>query len=241
MVRGTGRSEGDVPSYPNPPPGAGKRACPFFLAPKIPTIPLMARSGALAAVPYLNRATMPPQDARPLESFRDYLLVLARARLDPRLRARLDPADLVQQTLLEAHRDLASFHGDSPQQMAAWLRRILARNLSNALRDLTRDCRDVSRELSLDALSSSATRIEQWLSSEQAPPDQQAQANEDLDRLAHAVAQLPDAQREVVELRFFHGLSITAVAEQTGRTAASVAGLLHRGLADLREKLQQEP
>ena len=40
--------------------------------------------------------------ARRLESFRNYLLLLARARLDGRLRSKMDPADLVQQTLTRA-------------------------------------------------------------------------------------------------------------------------------------------
>jgi RNA polymerase sigma-70 factor (ECF subfamily) len=148
---------------------------------------------------------------------------------------------VVQQTLLEAHRDLPRFLGKTREELAAWLRRILARNLSNALRDLTRSRRDVGRERSLDAaLESSAARMEAWLASEQAPPDQEAQKREDLDRLALAVTQLPPAQREVVELRYFHGFSIKDVADHVGKSAAAVAGLLHRGLSELRQKLHSE-
>jgi RNA polymerase sigma-70 factor, ECF subfamily len=182
-----------------------------------------------------------PTDVRPLESFREYLLVLARARLDPRLRARLDHDDVVQQTLLEAHKDLDGFRGQTAEELAAWLRRILARNLSNAVRDLTRACRDVGRELSLEtALQASTVRLEAWLADEQAAPDDQAQRREDLDRLARAVAELPQAQREVVELRYFHGFSIKDVADHVGKSSASVAGLLHRGLDELRHKLHED-
>src|SRR5262249_61981736 len=80
-----------------------------------------------------------------LERFRAYLPLLARARLDPRLQAKLDPSDIVQQTLLEALQALKGFQRRSREEMACWLRQILARNLANALRDFRRDKRDVAR------------------------------------------------------------------------------------------------
>src|SRR5438034_439810 len=86
-----------------------------------------------------------------LEKYREYLRVLARLHLDPRLQAKLDPSDVVQQTLLEAFRDWDQFRGEDAAQRAAWLRKILARNLANLVRDLKRDKRDVDRERSLQA------------------------------------------------------------------------------------------
>src|SRR4051812_23796972 len=86
-----------------------------------------------------------------LARYRDYLQLLARAQLDPRLRPRLDASDAVQQTLLEAHRCAGQFRGTTSGEVAAWLRQILARNLANAARDLGRQKRDVAREQSLEA------------------------------------------------------------------------------------------
>ncbi len=60
-----------------------------------------------------------------LENYRAYLTVLAQRYLDPRLNGRLDPADVVQITFLEAQRDLASFRGHQIEELLGWLRNIL--------------------------------------------------------------------------------------------------------------------
>src|SRR4051812_44447569 len=114
---------------------------------------------------------MPPDDSPDLEPFRAYLQALARARLDPRLQAKLDPSDLVQQTLLEAYKDRASFRGGTRDELCGWLRQILARTLANALRDFRRARRDVAREQALDGvLADSSARVEAWLAAETSSP-----------------------------------------------------------------------
>jgi RNA polymerase sigma-70 factor (ECF subfamily) len=179
-------------------------------------------------------------DGLALEQFRDYLRLLARLRLDPRLRAKLDPSDVVQQTLLEAHQGLAQFRGRTFAERAAWLRQILARNLANAVRDLGRDKRDVNRERSLEAaVEESASRLEAWLAAEQSSPSERAERNEEAVRLARALAALPEAQREVVVLRHCQGWSLADISRHVGRSPSAVAGLLHRGLHDLRTRLEE--
>src|SRR5581483_6070849 len=179
-------------------------------------------------------------DGSDLEGFRDYLRLLARARLDPRLAAKLDPSDVVQQTLLEAHKERAAFRGQTRGDLAAWLRQILARNLANALRDFRRDRRDVARERALDAIAQdSSARVEAWLAAEQSSPSARAERQEEAARLAAALEALPEAQREVVVLRHLHGWSLHEIARHVGRSRAAVAGLLHRGLQQVRSELQQ--
>jgi RNA polymerase sigma-70 factor (ECF subfamily) len=145
----------------------------------------------------------------------------------------------VQQTLLEAHQALAGFRGRTIAEQAAWLRQILARNLANAARDAGRDKRDVARERSLEAaLDESASRLDAWLAAEQSSPSEQAERQEQALRLADALAALPDNQQEAVVLRHFHGASLADIARQLGCPTAAVTGLLHRGLKNLRQQLQ---
>ena len=179
-------------------------------------------------------------DGRGLEQFRDYLRLLARLRLDPRLRAKLDPSDVVQQTLLEAHQGLAQFRGRTVAEQAAWLRQILARNLANAVRDLGRGKRDVAREQSLEAAAEeSASRLEAWLAAEQSSPSQRAERNEEVLRLAEALEQLPDAQRGALVLQHWQGWSLAQIGQHLGRSPEAVAGLIKRGLKQLRILLQE--
>ena len=63
---------------------------------------------------------------------RNYLLLVANERLDPALKPKVSPSDLVQDTFLEAQRDLAQFRGERPDELRAWLCRILINNVANA-------------------------------------------------------------------------------------------------------------
>jgi RNA polymerase sigma-70 factor (ECF subfamily) len=160
-------------------------------------------------------------------------------QLGERQNHRVDPSDLVQQTLLEAHEKRDQFRGQSDAERAAWLRRILANNLADTLRALGRAKRDTARERSLDAeLEASSAKLGAWLSSEQTPPSEAAQRHEDAIRLADAIARLPEAQRDALILQHWHGSSLAEIAEHLGRTPAAVAGLLKRGLKTLREALR---
>lgn len=171
---------------------------------------------------------------------RDYLRVLARIGLDPRLRAKVDESDVVQQSLLEAHRDWDQFRGATDAERFAWLRQILARNLSNLLRDYTRAKRDVTREWVPDAAAeASSVRLERWLAADQTTPGTAAVREEEAARLAVALAGLPDHQREVVVLRHWHGCPVAEIAGHLGTTPDAVTGLLYRGLKALRARLAE--
>ena len=184
-------------------------------------------------------------DARSKEQwpdrFRSYLRLLAKRQLDERLHRKMDPSDVVQQTLLQAHRALGDFRGSTDAEMAAWLRQILARNLAHAVRDFGRDKRNINRERSLEeAVNASSARLDAWLAAEQSSPSQKAQRNEQVLQLCNALDKLPESQREAVQLHYWQSCTLAEIAEQMDRTPAATAGLLKRGMRKLRE-LMQEP
>src|SRR4051794_32776077 len=98
------------------------------------------------------RAGEPAAHERLFSRYRPDLEVLAEAQLGRHLRAKCDPSDLVQQTLLEAHRDFGVFQGNTEAELLAWLRRILAHNLFNEARRFAARQRDTAREVSLDQM-----------------------------------------------------------------------------------------
>jgi RNA polymerase sigma-70 factor (ECF subfamily) len=173
--------------------------------------------------------------ARRLESFRNYLLLLARVQLDGRLRGQLDPDDLVQQTLARALEKRDRFRGSDDAQRAAWLRRLLSRTLIDAARKLAR-AGGVARSLEA-AIEQFSARLEAFLAADQTSPSGRVARQERLLRLADALAALPNDQRRAVELKHLQGLALVEVARRMGRSVPAIAGLLQRGLRALREDL----
>ena len=182
-----------------------------------------------------SRMTPSPLDTDLLQPYRGYLWTLACAQLDTQLKGKLDASDIVQQTLLRAHAALPGLRDRSPNVLVAWFRQILTTELADAVRHCHRDKRDVAREQSFSAdIDQSAAGFENWLAADQTSPSMAAERNEELLKLADALLQLPEDQREAVILKHLRNIPLQQIAEQTNRTTASVAGLLRRGLAQLR-------
>lgn len=179
-----------------------------------------------------------------LEQARAWLLAHARLLLDHRLRGKVDPSDVVQDTLVRAVQGLDRFRGKTEGEQRAWLRRILRNTLADLVRQFVQSRkRNVGLEQSLDqAVQDSSARLQLWLADGRDGPEAEAEAGERLLWLAGGLAALPEEQRLAVQLRHLHGWPVDEIARHMNKTTAAVAGLLQRGLAALREAgREQEP
>jgi RNA polymerase sigma-70 factor (ECF subfamily) len=169
-----------------------------------------------------------PQHLPCLSRFRPGLLARAEARMGPQLRAHVEPADIVHETLLKAHRARDRFRGHNEHQLAAWLNSIL----TNSIRDAVRSLRVTAPPGERPTDGAASRRPDK-----RTCPVWTAILNEELRRLSKALVQLPANQRVVLELKFMQGCSLAEISNRTGRTKASVTGLLYRGTRLLRTLL----
>ena len=186
----------------------------------------------------MDAAAATVEHEKQLDQFRNYLRFLAETQLDRRLRRRIDPSDIVQETMLKAFAAWSSFRGDNDCQRAAWLRQILLRVVLHAVRAERCAKRDVAREQRLDhLLDQSSQRIEGWLAADETSPSMAVQEAEELLQIADAVYQLPEAERIAIMGFYWQGASLAEISEEIGRSAPAAAGLVHRGLQRLRTQL----
>lgn len=178
-----------------------------------------------------DHAQMLPQ----LEEHRDHLRSLAQLHMHAGLRRKLDPSDVVQQSLLKACAAIGDFRGNGNAELAAWLRRILANTLADAARAHLGGKRDLTLERSLEAAVEASSAWLQRLT-DSSGGDRAARA-EQIERLVVVLATLPDDQRCAIEMHYLQEQPVAEVAKSMGRTEASVAGLLRRALKALRQTL----
>jgi RNA polymerase sigma-70 factor (ECF subfamily) len=184
----------------------------------------------------------PAAPALVAERYRSWLELIARLHVDSRFQGKFGASDIVQQTLLEACRDLPQFRGQTEPEFLAWLRQILAHVLAHQMRRYhgARQ-RDIGREVSLEAaLAQSSQRLGDMLAGASSSPSQRAVKSEQEVRLADVLARLPDDYREVIILRNIQDLSHAEVAQRMGRGVGATRMLWVRALARLRQLLDDD-
>jgi RNA polymerase sigma-70 factor (ECF subfamily) len=176
-----------------------------------------------------------------LELYRRYLHWLARSRIGPQLRTRVNASDVVQEAMVQAWRNFDQFQGNDGKEFLAWLRRILVNCLARVVeQQVHARKRDVRREVSLDQAMSGAPASEATgagaLAGDDSTPSMQAQRHEMTAILAERLYQLPPQYRDVIVLRNLEGLPFEEVALRMGKTSGAVRILWLRALEHLKQK-----
>jgi len=174
-----------------------------------------------------------------LEQYRNYLVVLAATQIEKRLQPRVSPSDVVQETMLRAHKNFAQFRGTTESELLAWLRQILVNNLARFVEQhVLAARRDVRREVSIErlgaALEQSTIQLAALVPAQGKSPSMAVQQREEAVVLADRLAQLPDDYREVLVLRNLQGLPFEEVAGRIGRSVGATRMLWLRAIDKLR-------
>ncbi len=177
-----------------------------------------------------------------LESYHNYLRLLAKIEIGRRLQGKIDASDIVQETFLDAHRHFPNFRGQAEGQFVQWLRAILAGTLANVVRRyLGTQARDLNLERQLTAdLDQSSCALAQFFVDPHSSPSQLAMRGEQSLRVTAALSRLSDDYQTVLILRHLEGLTFPQVAERMGRSVDSVEKLWLRGLNQLRKGFAEE-
>jgi RNA polymerase sigma-70 factor (ECF subfamily) len=175
---------------------------------------------------------------RLFELCRSYLGFVARSQVETWLRVKVDASDLVQETMLEAHRDFTGFQGTSEKEWLAWLRKILSHNAADFVRRYRGTAkRQAGREVPFRDSGDSLARGAPEPAAPGGTPSQEFLRVDAEVRVTAALAQLPPDYQEVIVLRNLQRLPFNDVAERMGRSRPAVQMLWMRAIRRLQEAL----
>lgn len=166
---------------------------------------------------------------------RDYLKKVIAMRLDPRLQARIDPSDVVQEAQMEAFRRFEDYLERRPMPFRLWLRKTTCERLLMLQRFHRAHRRDVVRDVGMPDRSAFAL-VEQLIGSGSGP-GRRLERSETTRRVRQVLAQLSDADREILLMRNLEGLTNQEAAEVLEIEPATASQRYGRALLRLRKLL----
>ncbi|XZE35046.1 sigma-70 family RNA polymerase sigma factor [Pirellulaceae bacterium SH501] len=170
---------------------------------------------------------------------RKYLKSIATAQLASIYHSKLDPSDVVQKSLLLAYASKSQFRGTNAKEKRGWLRKILLRTIYRSIRDLKARCRDHKREMSFDPSGAVPCLSFDLLHTDRSSlPSEVVRKKELASFLSDAIQRLPEHEQQALLLRYWHYMSLHAIALEMETTIPAVAGLLHRSIKKLKRQLK---
>lgn len=166
-----------------------------------------------------------------LGEYHAWLKVLALAQIPVDLRGRIDPSDIVQQTICEAISDLPKHRGKTKSEFMGWLRSMLRFHLIDAFRAMK-----FAPKVSIDAsLGMTDDGMNRMLQANITSVDRHAIREEQSIALAKLLAYLSPSQAEAIVLKHCQGMSVDQICRHMNKTPDAVGGLLRHGMRKLRE------
>lgn len=177
--------------------------------------------------------------------YRNYMRMVVRTGLGPRLRERVELSDVVQEALIEVVRQFPQFTGQTEAALVGWLRKLIGQKLADLGRYHSRAKRvGNAQALPLDAVwevtatsdSGGGARLLDVLALSQTSPSEAASRRELTVLLADALKGLPELEADVLWLYHAENLSFESVGERLGLSRKVVRGLWARGLRGLKRR-----
>jgi RNA polymerase sigma-70 factor (ECF subfamily) len=161
------------------------------------------------------------------------------ARLDPRVRVRESASDVVQKTMMEVVRRMDDYLRREPMPFHLWVRHTAYERLQKVHRDHRQaEIRSVHREQFLPPRSS--LMLARPLLARGPGPDEQLAAKDFAERVSQAVAQLDEADREILLLRHVDDMPYEDIARVLGIEPAAARKRYGRALLRLRKVLAEQ-
>jgi RNA polymerase sigma-70 factor (ECF subfamily) len=183
-----------------------------------------------------------PALAELYDRHREKLRRMVQIRIDPRLKGRVAPSDVLQEAYIDALKRFPHYFEKDGQPFFGWLRLIVAQRLADLHREhLAAKKRDVRHELPFghpNGAQGSAACLASCVAGALTSPSGAAARNEDVARLEASLLELDGVDREILLLRHFEELSNAETAAVLGLQAPAASKRYVRALARLRQIME---
>ena len=166
------------------------------------------------------------------DSWQRWLIGIA-GSLPPHLRSKVDPEDVLVETLEQAWQDIGKLKHVTTHGFHRWIAGIARHRVADIIRHHEQPRRDVRQEKPSPSLSRAAALRDDHT------PSKSAYRHEQLTKIASVLDELPGSYRAVIGYRILEGYTTAETAEMMGKTPANVRVTLHRALIRLRKLLAE--
>lgn len=178
-----------------------------------------------------------------IERYRGRLKRMVAVRIDPRLSARVDPSDIVQEAVMDAETHLSDYLRTRPLPVYPWLRQIAWQRLVDLHHHhLNRQKRSVLREQErlLNLPDASACRLVDQFVDGRSSPSERLVRQESRLRVRAALDQLDSQDREILVLRHLEQMPVKEIAAVLNITPSAVKMRRLRAIQRLQTALGDE-